>query len=55
MTTSDSQLPGQGGLSVDDVKKIIAVAKAGAADPVSVTMRVFSGLGDRATVSGSVL
>lgn len=59
MATSGSPLPSQGasvtGLSVDDVTKIIAAAKVAAADPVSVAMQVFSGLGDNATVSGSTL
>jgi hypothetical protein len=42
-------------LSIDDVRKIISDAKVAAADPVSVAMQVFSGLGDKATVSGGTL
>src|SRR5271157_2399529 len=59
MATPSSPLPNQGasaaGMSVDDVTKIIAAAKVAAADPVSVAMQVFSGLGDNASVSGSTL
>lgn len=59
MTKSDATPSAGGGavttLSVDDVKQIIATAQLAAADPVSVAMQIFSGLGDQATVTGTNL
>jgi hypothetical protein len=59
MATSDTNLPGQGdgltGLSVDDVTKIITAAKTAGTDPVTAAVQLFSGLDDKATVSGSNL
>jgi hypothetical protein len=42
-------------LSVEDLKTIIAEAKTGAADPVSIAMQIFSSIGDKVTVSGATL
>ena len=59
MTTPSSIPSGIGAgtkiLTVDDVKKIIADAQLAGADPVSVAMQVFSGLGDQASVTGDNL
>jgi hypothetical protein len=67
MAPSDSQSGGAGQapavdpssqvttLSVDDVQKIIAQAQAGATDPVTVGMQIFTSLGDNVTVTGDVL
>jgi len=58
-TPATPQAPGEGTgptvLSVDDVTKIIATAKATTTDPISVAMQIFSGLGDNVTVAGSDL
>jgi hypothetical protein len=42
-------------LSIGDVKQIIATAQLAAADPVSVAMQIFSGLGEQAMVTGANL
>jgi hypothetical protein len=42
-------------LSVEDLKTIIAEAKTGAADPLSIAMQIFSAMGDKVTVSGATL
>lgn len=59
MATSDMNLPDQRdgltGLSVDDVTKIITAAKTAETDPVTAAVQLFSGLGDKATVSGNNL
>jgi hypothetical protein len=62
MTTPDTTPPVAGdgitSLSADDVKKIITDTQNSqlvASDPVSVAMRMFSGLGDKAIVSGASL
>jgi len=42
-------------LTVADVKKLIVKARAAKADPVSVGMGLFEGLGENATVTGEAL
>lgn len=42
-------------LSVDDVLKLITGARAGTADPISTSLAIFQGLGERAVLSGDVL
>jgi len=67
MAPSDSQSAGTGQapapdpstqvttLTVDDVKGIIAQAQAGATDPMTVAMQIFTSLGDNVTVTGDIL
>ena len=47
--------PGFTVLSVEDLKTIIAEAKTGAADPLSIAMQIFAAIGDKVTVSGATL
>lgn len=42
-------------LTVEDVKQAIQVAKSGGANPAGVLLGLFEGLGDDASVTGSVL
>ncbi len=42
-------------LKVEDIEKLIKQARAAKADPVSMAMGLFAGLGENATVTGDVL
>ena len=50
-----SDAAGATSLSADDIVKLITVARAGTADPISTSLAIFQGLGDNAVLSGDVL
>src|ERR1700686_2231279 len=50
-----SDASGATSLSVDDLLKLIAGARAGTADPISTSLAIFQDLGENAVLSGDVL